>query len=100
MSTVEAVTEALAELAALGGPDRIAERLAAGGHRGRRTVACDCPVSAYVLARTGQAIGISPTVWVHDTEAAHGQVPRPVAEFIGAFDLGAYPDLVAPRAAA
>ncbi|PRY17626.1 hypothetical protein [Pseudosporangium ferrugineum] len=96
-STRRRVTTALRSLGSTA--DGVADTLEAGGWRGLRHDAGACPVSLYLTAvvagTRGAAVG-SDQATVHPLDGPDAEVDLPlaVADFVVAFDRGAYPDLV------
>jgi hypothetical protein len=94
----------LAELEALGDPDKIAEHLrAAGMGTSLRGIAHACPVASYLRAKTGVTPSIGIDCWspmrIEDSEGF--QLPEMpsfplgshVTEFVSKIDFGEYPEL-------
>lgn len=99
-----------AALRALGDtPNAVADKLLAGGHYGRPDDDCNCPVAEY-LESVYPGLFTSVTdqppdglvAEVHegglDYRGVLVSLPKPVAEFVRAFDAGEYPELDRTRA--
>ena len=91
---------AIAALTSLGSSaDDVADTLESGGWRGLRQDAGTCPVTLYLTAvmpdTLGAAVGTGQaTVHPVDGRDVEIDLPPAVADFVQAFDGGAYPDLV------
>jgi hypothetical protein len=91
-------------------PDEVAESLRRQGIKGVVRSPCHCPILNGIYAacpdywsgllivngRKGEG-GWSYHATLGDCQICDPQLPQPVMDFIGAFDEGAYPDLVAKR---
>ena len=78
--------------------DNIADNLEIGGWRGLRHDAGACPISLYLTAVVphvqGAAVGADQaTIHTLDGPDLEIDLPPAVADFVRAFDNGAYPDL-------
>lgn len=89
---------AYAELVHLGDTeDEIAAALRARGIKGRRKEACTCPIANFLVAVFGEEChpevddDITFLGWNPKERLA---VPAAVLDFIEAFDLGSYPQLI------
>ncbi len=89
--------EALAKLAAQGGPDDIALHLRAGGFTGKQCAAWDCPLTNYLTATLDGAWVAGPNEVYPDGEDLDASqvhlLPPDVSTFVRQFDAGRYPDL-------
>lgn len=95
-ATVDVAARTAELFTALGNTKQtVADRLLEAGHFGEAGSAVGCPVARYLTA----ALPLD-FIYVDDSDAIYVgttwvDVPEAVAEFIVAFDRGAYPDLIA-----
>jgi hypothetical protein len=82
--TQQQLESALADLASGGNADAVAERLRADGVVGWRNACMTCPVAVWLTRRLGAWVEVSRFTAL--TELWQVEMPRPVQEFIGAFD--------------
>lgn len=78
--------------------DEVADRLYAMGFRGRQRDPADCPLARYLAESLYSAVLLSAghSCVVDQTGAAlQFKLPGPCQVFIGAFDAGKWPQLVA-----
>ena len=88
------IKEALERL----GSGNVVATLRAKNVRGKRGCFLNCPVALFLCAETTIHKGIVVVGTDHAYTRFDGEIPLPsaVAEFVRAFDRGAYPDLEAP----
>ncbi len=89
----QTLSQALAELSVLSGPDAVADLLRREGIRGRRKEACDCPLARLLAARIGcRTVSVSYDFCWEQPGVFLGLGPS-VGQFLARFDRGIYPDL-------
>jgi hypothetical protein len=94
------VTTALVGLGKSG--QAVADRLLAGGHLGHPTICTACPIAAFLIA-TIPSLDMAYVARDQVNVRSKGTyvldilLPGAVSDFVGGFDSGMYPDLVAPR---
>lgn len=78
--------------------DVVAQSLRAKGIQGRKRVGCECPIAHYLLHQGVPQPIIAPDKVVYGPEEAtvadEVLLPEAVKDFVFAFDLDCYPDLI------
>lgn len=87
---------AISALNRLNGPDAIRDFLVERKITGKQSQSCYCPVANYIRGFTAVPICVGRwSIIVGDTQLASLRYTDPLSVFIGKFDLGHYPELIA-----
>lgn len=73
----------------------IADELRNAGVKGKPFSTHTCPIAKLIRTEVGDDVGVCIGRWSGVVDDAHVSIPEDVSRFIGDFDRGEHPDLIA-----